>query len=63
LEFAFLQHAQELCLRAEAHFADFVEQQHAAGGELDAPVSIKRLAARARSRTTPIPVARVTPRS
>ena len=30
LEFAFLRHAQELCLRAEAHFADLVEEQHAA---------------------------------
>src|SRR5581483_2902024 len=35
LELALLQHAQELRLRAEAHLADFVQKQRAAGRELD----------------------------
>ena len=37
LELALLQHAQELDLRRGRHLADFVEQQHAAGGGLDLP--------------------------
>ena len=35
LELALLQHAQELGLRRQAHLADLVEEQHAAGGQLD----------------------------
>ena len=35
LELALLQHAQELRLRRQAHLADLVEEQHAAGGQLD----------------------------
>ena len=35
LELAFLQHAQELRLCRQAHLGDFVEKQHAAGGQLD----------------------------
>ena len=35
LELAFLQDAQELRLRREAHLADLVEEQHAAGRQLD----------------------------
>ena len=35
LELALLQHAQELRLRREAHLADLVEEQHAAGRQLD----------------------------
>ena len=36
LEFVLLQHAQDLCLRARAHVADFVEEQRAAVGLLEA---------------------------
>ena len=35
LELAFLQHAQHLRLRHRAHLGDFVQKQHAAGGQLD----------------------------
>ena len=35
LKLPLLQDAQELRLRRRAHLADFVEKQHAAGGELD----------------------------
>ena len=35
LELALLQDAQDLCLRRPAHLAHFVEEQHAAGGQLD----------------------------
>src|SRR5882724_5833360 len=35
LELAFLQNPKELRLRAEAHLADFIEEQHAARRELD----------------------------
>ena len=35
LELALLQDAQELGLRRQAHLADLVEEQHAAGGQLD----------------------------
>ena len=37
LELALLQDAQELGLRCQAHLADLVEEQHAAGGQLDLP--------------------------
>ena len=37
LELALLQHAQELRLHGRAHLADLVEEQDAAGGQLDLP--------------------------
>jgi hypothetical protein len=37
LEFALLQEPEKLGLCQEAHFADFIEEQCAAGGQLDMP--------------------------